>query len=195
MELDDEVAVIRQEGQLVADVPPVILEILARYTRALRQSPAINQTSGVSARFAIAGAETVAAAALRRASMRGEAEAVARIVDLDTAPDGDIGPMLQVQKLATSVRFARVYGKTEPLTAAELELMNLTGDGNGIDMVLMPPALRQQVPTANFFQPLGYSRNPIASRSKTVSGLIDAIQDHMNRGTQSPGARELAAAF
>jgi magnesium chelatase subunit I len=87
LELDDEVSVIRQEGQLVADVPPVILEILARYTRALRQSPAINQTSGVSARFAIAGAETVAAAALRRASVRGEGEAVARIVDLGTAVD------------------------------------------------------------------------------------------------------------
>ena len=85
IELDDEVAVIRQEGQLVAGVPPVILEILARYTRALRQSPAINQTSGVSARFAIAGAETVAAAALRRASVRGEDEAVARIIDLDAA--------------------------------------------------------------------------------------------------------------
>ena len=85
IELDDEVAVIHQEGRLVADVPPVILEILARYTRALRQSPAINQTSGVSARFAIAGAETVAAAALRRASMRSEEEAVARIVDLEAA--------------------------------------------------------------------------------------------------------------
>lgn len=85
IELDDEVAVIRQEGHLVAGVPPVILEILARYTRALRQSPAINQTSGVSARFAIAGAETVAAAALRRASVRGEDQAVARIIDLDAA--------------------------------------------------------------------------------------------------------------
>jgi magnesium chelatase subunit I len=69
----------------VADVPAVLLEILARYTRALRQSPAINQTSGVSARFAIAGAETVAAAALRRASLRGEDEAVARIIDLEPA--------------------------------------------------------------------------------------------------------------
>jgi magnesium chelatase subunit I len=85
IELDDEVSVIRQEGRLVADVPPVILEILARYTRALRLSPAINQTSGVSARFAIAGAETVAAAALRRASVRGEDEAVARIIDLEPA--------------------------------------------------------------------------------------------------------------
>jgi magnesium chelatase subunit I len=87
IELADEVAVIRQEGRLVADVPPVILEILARYTRALRQSPAINQTSGVSARFAIAGAETVAAAALRRASVRGEDHAVARIVDLEPAAE------------------------------------------------------------------------------------------------------------
>jgi magnesium chelatase subunit I len=60
-------------------------EIRTHYTRALRQSPAINQTSGVSARFAIAGAETVAAAALRRASVRGEDEAVARIIDLDAA--------------------------------------------------------------------------------------------------------------
>ncbi|MFC9772670.1 MULTISPECIES: sigma 54-interacting transcriptional regulator [unclassified Pseudarthrobacter] len=85
IELEDEVAVIRQEGRLVADVPAVILEILARYTRALRHSPAINQTSGVSARFAIAGAETVAAAALRRASLRGEDEAVARIIDLEPA--------------------------------------------------------------------------------------------------------------
>jgi len=85
IELEDEVAVIRQEGRLVADVPPFILEILARYTRALRQSPAINQASGVSARFAIAGAETVAAAALRRASLRGEDQAVARIIDLEPA--------------------------------------------------------------------------------------------------------------
>jgi magnesium chelatase subunit I len=87
IELDDEVAVIRQEGRLVADVPVILLEILARYTRALRQSPAINQSSGVSARFGIAGAETVAAAALRRATMRGEDEAVARIVDLESAVD------------------------------------------------------------------------------------------------------------
>src|SRR6478672_2572819 len=87
IELEDEVAVIRQEGRLVADVPPFILEILARYTRALRQSPAINQASGVSARFAIAGAETVAAAALHRATTRGEQQAVARVVDLEAALD------------------------------------------------------------------------------------------------------------
>ena len=87
LELADEVAVIRQEAQLVAEIPDVLLEILARYTRALRESPAINQRSGVSARFAIAGAETVAAAALHRAVVRGESDAVARLVDLETAVD------------------------------------------------------------------------------------------------------------
>ncbi len=87
LELTDEVAVIRQEAHLVAEIPDVLLEILARYTRALRESPAINQRSGVSARFAIAGAETVAAAALHRAVVRGETDPVARLVDLETAVD------------------------------------------------------------------------------------------------------------
>lgn len=84
LEIDDEIAVIRQEAQLTARVPDVLLEVLARFTRALRESAAINQASGVSARFAIAGAETVAAAALHRATVRGEDEAVARPIDLQT---------------------------------------------------------------------------------------------------------------
>jgi len=85
VELDDEVAVIRQEAHLVAEVPDHLVEILARFTRALRASSAVDQRSGVSARFAIAGAETIAAAALRRATTLGEPEAVARVVDLETA--------------------------------------------------------------------------------------------------------------
>ncbi len=82
-----------------------------------------------------------------------------------------------------------------PLSAGELELMNLTGDGNGFDMVSMPQAFRVKVPTANFFQPHGYARNPVARRTVVVAGLIAEIQDHMNRNAQTPGARELAAAF
>lgn len=83
--LEDEVAVIRQEADLVADVPDHLVEILARFTRNLRESTAVDQRSGVSARFAIAGAETIAAAAIHRATSRGEDEAVARVVDLETA--------------------------------------------------------------------------------------------------------------
>ena len=86
-ELEDEVAVIRQEAELTADVPDHLVEILARFTRNLRESSAVDQRSGVSARFAIAGAETVAAAAIHRATSQGEDEAVARVVDLETAVD------------------------------------------------------------------------------------------------------------
>jgi magnesium chelatase subunit I len=85
--LDAEVAVIRQEANLVADVPDHLIEILARFARSLRDSSAVDQRSGVSARFAIAAAETVAAAALHRATSRREADAVARAVDLDSAVD------------------------------------------------------------------------------------------------------------
>jgi len=86
-ELADEVAVIRQEAELTAEVPDHLIEILARFTRNLRESSAVDQRSGVSARFAIAGAETIAAAAIHRATRQGEDEAVARPVDLETAVD------------------------------------------------------------------------------------------------------------
>ena len=86
-ELDDEIAVIRQEAELVAEVPEHLVEVLARFTRNLRESSSVDQRSGVSARFAIAGAETIAAAALHRATAQGEDEAVARVVDLETAVD------------------------------------------------------------------------------------------------------------
>lgn len=84
LELEAELDVIRQEAHLSANVPDPVLEVLARFTRGLRESDSIDQSSGVSARFAIAGAETIAAAARRRATMRGD-EATARLVDVDTA--------------------------------------------------------------------------------------------------------------
>src|SRR3954454_9928016 len=90
--------------------------------------------------------------------------------------DIDVGPMLQTHKLLTSVIFARAKGYNRPLSAAELEMMNLTGDGTGLDMVTMPQAMREQVPTSNFFQRGGYERNPVAIRHNTVAKLL-AVTD------------------
>lgn len=109
--------------------------------------------------------------------------------------DVDVGPLLQTRKLTTSVDFARRKGYTKPLTAAELEMMNLTGDGNGFDMVTMPSALREKVPTSNFFQRGGYERNPVAARNNTVAKLIAATDAKMVREAQLQGAKDLAAAF
>jgi hypothetical protein len=109
--------------------------------------------------------------------------------------DRDLGPLLQTQKLLDSIAFIRSKGHNAPLTAAELALMNLTGDGNGLDLVTMPQDMRLHVPTSNFFQEHGYNRNSIARRTAVTSALFDAIENKMRRGAQQPGAQELAAAF
>ncbi|KRP96373.1 hypothetical protein AOQ72_18880 [Bradyrhizobium yuanmingense] len=109
--------------------------------------------------------------------------------------DVDIGPMLQTHKLLTSVHFARAKGHSRPLSAAELEMMNLTGDGTGLDMVTMPQAMRERVPTSNFFQRGGYERNPVAIRHNTVAKLLAVTDERMDVNSGKPGARELAGAF
>ena len=109
--------------------------------------------------------------------------------------DIDVGPMLQTHKLLTSVIFAREKGYKKPLTAAELEMMNLTGDGTGLDMVTMPLAMREQVPTSNFFVRHGYERNPVAIRNNTVAKLLAVTDRWMDEHCSLPGAKELAAAF
>ncbi len=109
--------------------------------------------------------------------------------------DIDVGPLLQTHKLLTSVIFARTKGYTRPLTAAELEMMNLTGDGTGLDMVTMPQAMREQVPTSNFFQRGGYERNPVAIRHNTVAKLLAITDNRMDATAACRARRELAAAF
>ena len=83
-EVADEIRLIAQEAQLVADVPEHLLEVVARFTRGLRESSAVDQRSGVSARFAIAAAEGISGSALRRAARANEAYAVARVCDVPT---------------------------------------------------------------------------------------------------------------
>ncbi|MFN2537145.1 MAG: sigma 54-interacting transcriptional regulator [Mycobacteriales bacterium] len=86
MDLSRELDLIRQEALLQWEGTPVVVpdhlvEIVARWTRLVRESPQVDQRSGVSARFAIAAAETIAASAVRRAAVTGES-AVARVCDL-----------------------------------------------------------------------------------------------------------------
>ena len=87
LSLEHEVDVVRQEAVLAwpdADVtvPDHLLEVVARWTRLVRESPQVDVRSGVSARFAVAAAETLAASALRRQAVTGEPQAVARVCDL-----------------------------------------------------------------------------------------------------------------
>jgi magnesium chelatase subunit I len=87
--LESELALIRQEARLAWDgteagavLPEHLMQVLARFTRLVRASPAVDARSGVSARFTIAAAEAVAASAVRRAALTGEEQPSARICDL-----------------------------------------------------------------------------------------------------------------
>jgi magnesium chelatase subunit I len=89
LRLEDELTLMRQESVLHWDgalgqpvVPDYLIEVLARFTRAVREAPQVDSRSGVSARLAIAATETVAASAVRRAAITGEMPPVARVVDL-----------------------------------------------------------------------------------------------------------------
>jgi magnesium chelatase subunit I len=85
LSVEDELVLIRQEAaleELGADLPSHLLEVIARFTRLVRESTAVDARSGVSARFSIAAAETAAASAVRRAALTGEERPVTRICDL-----------------------------------------------------------------------------------------------------------------
>jgi magnesium chelatase subunit I len=186
-ELADEVAVIRQEADLVADVPDHLIEILARFTRALRESTAVDQRSGVSARFAIAGAETIAAAALHRATAQGEDEAVARVVDLETAVDV-LGGKIEFES-GEEGRETEILEHLLRTAVAEV----VRGTFRGLDFALLVDVIEsgamvttgEQVAARDFLTGL-----PVLGESELYDDICDRL-DATNDG-QRAGAIELA---
>jgi magnesium chelatase subunit I len=187
VEIADEIAVIRQEAHLVADVPDHLVEILARFTRGLRQSQSVDQRSGVSARFAIAGAETIAAAALHRATAHGEDEAVARVVDLQTAVDV-LGGKIEFET-GEEGREEEILTHLLRLATAEVVRSRFAG----LDLGLLVEALEsgalvttgEQVTARDFLAGL-----PVLGESELYDDICDRL-DAANDGERA-GAIELA---
>jgi magnesium chelatase subunit I len=86
LSLSDELTLIGQEAEVSAgaELPDHLVEVIARFTRGVRESPAVDARSGVSARFAIAAAESAVASAVRRSALSGSSAEppVARVCDL-----------------------------------------------------------------------------------------------------------------
>ncbi len=84
----EEVAIMEQEqqkmemGEYREIVPPFMAQLIAEITQQARQSPDINQRSGVSVRASVSNFEALLANALRRAITTGEQDVVPRISDL-----------------------------------------------------------------------------------------------------------------
>jgi magnesium chelatase subunit I len=183
-DVDEEVALISQEAELVASVPTHLLEVIARLVMELRTSSAVDQRSGVSARFAIAAAEATAASALRRAALTGEDDAVARIGDLaDVLPTlrgkvefemGEEGRELEVVghllRLATAATFReRVAGADLSGITAHFE------DGSVVETGDLVPA------------------TTLLSQFGTTPGLA-GILDRLGVGEDSVSRGQVAAA-
>jgi magnesium chelatase subunit I len=183
LELADELAVMNQEAELVAAVPAFLLEVVARFTRSLRESSAVDQSSGVSARFSVAAAETVAAAALRRAAIAGESRPTARPIDLESVPD----------VLRGKLEFASGEEGREAETLTHL-LRRATADAartrlRGLDLTPLAEAVAQspvrtgeRVPALEVVAAL--PRTPVLTE---VARRLDAA------GTEDPGPMAAAA--
>jgi hypothetical protein len=104
--------------------------------------------------------------------------------------DGDIGPWLQVIKLAGLRTLAAEEGRTQ-LTGAEIELMNLAGPATGLEMLSQ---LATGVPTPNFFSRGGYERNSVV-RGRTARELLLELDKRMEGHMSKPGTVEFAQAF
>ncbi len=178
-EIDDEVALIQQEADLVAEVPVHLVEAIARFVYELRGSTAIDQRSGVSARFGIAAAESVSASALRRMARRGEEAPVARISDLP-----DVVPTLRGKlefEMGEEGREHEILGHLLRVAVAATFREHLAGlDLGGFterfatgDMVETGPL----VPAAALLEQLGSIRG-----LALVLERLDVDEDNVSRG-------------
>jgi len=97
LEVATEVRIAEQEARpleapgVSVTTPAFMTEIVATLSQLARQSPHINQRSGVSVRLTVANLETLVANAARRALRQGETEVVPRVSDLDALASSTSG--------------------------------------------------------------------------------------------------------
>ncbi len=97
LDVDIEVDIATQEATaLVAEgidveLPSFMSEIVATLSHLARQSPHINQRSGVSVRLTVSNLETLVANAARRSLLNGETDVVPRVSDLEALASSTAG--------------------------------------------------------------------------------------------------------
>ncbi|WP_328292460.1 magnesium chelatase [Kineococcus sp. NBC_00420] len=195
LEVSTEIDLVRQEADVVAEVPEHLLEVIARFTRAVRESPAVDPASGVSARFSIAAAETVSAAALRRHALSGETgDPVARVGDLHTVvsvlggkvefEQGEEGREVEVLEHLLRTAIAETYRSL--LGGAELSgFSELVTEGRTVETGDLVPAekLLEQVGTiAGLAQVLDRLGLADATAGRAASGVEFVLESlHLTR--------------
>ncbi len=108
LEVATEVAIVAQEarplgtdeadGGIDVRIPSFMAEVVATFSQLARQSPHVNQRSGVSVRLTVANQETLVANAVRRALRLGEDVVVPRVSDLDSLA-ASTGGKIEIESL------------------------------------------------------------------------------------------------
>ncbi len=104
--------------------------------------------------------------------------------------DGDIGPLVQANKLKGLKDTAEKYDRPN-LSGAEMEMMNLAGPVTGLEM--MQPA-GQKAPTTNFFARRAYYVNKMVV-GLTGEQLLAELDRRMTDSMKTAGSQEFEAAF
>jgi magnesium chelatase subunit I len=193
IELNDEVELLVQEARTVWDgtlgdpvIPDHLIEIVARYTRVVRDSPQIDARSGVSARFAISGLETLAASAVRRAAITGEPP-VARVCDLPALVPASRGKV-EFEDTEEGRELEVLEYLLRQATAATYRLRMAGADTSGLQSVFedgRTVAAGDTVPAGELLRQLG-----------TFSGLAGILErSGVADGAESPGLAAAAVEF
>ncbi|MFI6598974.1 sigma 54-interacting transcriptional regulator [Nonomuraea sp. NPDC050536] len=187
--VEDELTLIRQESMpdIGADIPEHLIEIIARFTRLVRESTAVDARSGVSARFSIAAAETASASAVRRMAISGEERAVSRVCDLASVVHSLRGKVefevseegRETEILAHLLRRATAETFRSRLGGTDLSpITDKFAEGNQVES-------GELVPATELLQRIG----PVSGLSKVMSRL------GMGAGEESPGHAAAALEF
>ncbi len=151
-----EVAIARSEATVPEGPVPVVVpgymeEVVAELSQLARQSPQLNQRSGVSVRLTIANLETLSANALRRALRTGEPVAVPRVSDLSALSSSTEGKV-EVEALEEGREgevVARLVAAGVVVGSFTEEVVVHTGDdlasAEYLEVLRRQPALEQPV--------------------------------------------------
>jgi magnesium chelatase subunit I len=192
-EISTEIDIVEQEAEVFqaegidVSVPDFMAEIVATASHLARDSPHVNQRSGVSVRLSIANYETLVASAVRRTLRQGGTKAVPRIADLpallpssmgkievESMDDGrDIEIIEHLLSAATVVVFKesldhdQVRGVLEAFdeTEAVVHTGDDIADNEYLAMVEQMPALGQALSA------LGYAPDDLSDPALVASGV------------------------
>jgi magnesium chelatase subunit I len=186
-----ELAIIQQEATLPGgtsgprvQVPEFMAEVIAELSQLARQSPHVNQRSGVSVRLSISNYETLSANAVRRAVRLGEPDAVPRVSDLSAIITSTQGKV-EIEALEEGREDKILYGL---ISAAILAVFRRTVPTEALGAVVGAFDDARIVHAGDDLPSSAYSE--VLSQVPSLEGPVLALA-----GSETPGAVASATEF